>query len=88
MTQTSIANPSTRYTVFGHDQCGFCRRAKQLLEEQDRPFRYVDIHVQNISKADLSKTVGHEVTTVPQIFHGQTYVGGFEALERHLVDNV
>ena len=74
----------SRYTIFGHDQCGFCRRAKQVLEEKGLPFRYVDIHEENISKADLSKTVGHDVTTVPQILYGQTYVGGFEALERHL----
>ncbi|MGH1372263.1 MAG: glutaredoxin domain-containing protein [Cellvibrionaceae bacterium] len=91
MTQNSTdqasSAPVTRYTIFGHEQCGFCRRAKQLLEEQQRPFRYVDIHENNISKADLSKTVGHEVTTVPQIFHGQDYVGGFEALEKHLVAN-
>lgn len=74
----------SRYTIFGHQQCGFCRRAKQVLEDQGLPFRYVDIHEENISKADLSKTVGHTVTTVPQIFHGQQYIGGFEALEKYL----
>jgi glutaredoxin 1 len=82
MSNTSTA--TARYTVFGHQQCGFCRRAKQLLEEKQLPFRYIDIHEEGISKADLSKTVGHEVTTVPQIFHGQSYVGGFEALEKHI----
>lgn len=76
----------SRFTVFGHQACGFCRRAKQLLEERSQPFLYVDIHEKNISKADLSKTVGTEVATVPQIFHGQEYVGGFEALERYLVE--
>lgn len=74
----------SRYTIFGHQQCGFCRRAKQVLEEKELPFRYVDIHEENISKADLSKTVGQTVTTVPQIFYGQEYIGGFEALEKHL----
>ncbi|MYM64116.1 glutaredoxin domain-containing protein [Pseudomaricurvus sp. HS19] len=74
----------SRYTVFGHDQCGFCRRAKEVLESRGLPFRYVNIHDEGISKADLSKTVGHEVTTVPQIFHGQNYVGGFDALTVYL----
>lgn len=78
----------SRYTIFGHQQCGFCRRAKQVLEEKGLPFRYVDIHEENISKADLSKTVGHTVTTVPQIFYGQQYIGGFEALEKHLAADV
>lgn len=75
----------SRYTIFGHQQCGFCRRAKQVLEEKGLPFRYVDIHEENISKADLSKTVGHTVTTVPQIFCGEQYIGGFEALMSHLL---
>lgn len=74
----------TRYTIFGHNQCGFCRRSKDLLDDRQLPYRYVNIHDEGITKADLSKTVGHEVTTVPQIFHGSDYVGGFEALERHL----
>lgn len=78
----------SRYTVFGHEACGFCRRAKQLLAEKDLPFRYVDIHEEGISKADLSKTVGYEVTTVPQIFYGQEYVGGYEALEKYLEEQV
>ena len=75
----------SRYTIFGHDQCGFCRRAKALLDEQSLPYRYVDIHQENISKADLSKTVGREVTTVPQVFFGTEYVGGFEALNKRLL---
>lgn len=74
----------SRYTVFGHQQCGFCRQAKQVLEDKELPFRYVDIHEEGISKEDLSKTVGQTVNTVPQIFYGQQYIGGFEALERHL----
>ncbi len=76
----------SRFTLFGHQACGFCSRAKQLLEEASLPFRYVHIHEEGISKADLSKTVGFEVTTVPQIFHGQTYIGGFEALQRYLAE--
>ncbi|BFM18378.1 GrxA family glutaredoxin [Maricurvus nonylphenolicus] len=74
----------SRYTLFGHQQCGFCRRAKEELERRELPFRYVDIHEEGISKADLSKTIGREVNTVPQIFHGQTYIGGYEALMEHL----
>lgn len=73
-----------RYTIFGHQACGFCRQAKQLLDQQELPYRYVDIHEAGISQADLEKTIGQPVRTVPQIFHGETYIGGFEALQRHL----
>ena len=72
------------FTVFGRPGCGFCVRAKQLLEARGFPFKYVDIQAEGISKADLSKTVGKTVETVPQIFHGQQYVGGCTDLEAYL----
>ena len=65
-------------TIFGRQSCGFCRRAKQLCEIRNLVFRYVDIEEEGISKADLEKTIGRSVTTVPQIFHGKEYIGGFE----------
>ena len=37
-------------------------------EVADFDYRYVDIIAEGISKADLSKSVGKEVETVPQIF--------------------
>lgn len=76
--------------IFGRPGCPYCVRAKQLAEQlaekrDDFKFRYVDIHKEGISKADLSKTVGKEVETVPQIFVDEKHVGGctdFEALIR------
>lgn len=65
-------------TIFGKQSCGFCRRAKELCEIRGLKFRYVDIEAEGISKLDLEKTVGRVVNTVPQIFHGKEYVGGFE----------
>jgi glutaredoxin 1 len=69
-----------RITIFGKKSCGFCRRAKELCEIKELDYRYVDIEDEGITQADLEKTVGRPVTTVPQIFHGQEYVGGFEQL--------
>lgn len=57
--------------------------AEKLTEERDDfNFRYVDIHAEGITKADLEKTVGKPVETVPQIFLDQKHIGGctdFEA---------
>ena len=69
-----------RFTVFGREGCGFCVRAKQVLEAKELPFLYVDIHKEGISKADLEKTVGKPVETVPQVFHGQVHIGGYTEL--------
>lgn len=72
------------YTVFGRPGCGFCEQAKRILEQKDLPFRYIDIHAEGISKADLEKTIGRPVKTVPQIFNGREYIGGYTELEASL----
>ncbi len=64
-------------TIFGREGCGFCQRAKQLAEDRNLSFKYIDIHIEGISKADLEKTIGKPVETVPQIFVGNTHIGGF-----------
>ena len=73
-----------RFTIFGHQACGFCRQAKAVMETKELDFRYVDIHEEGISQADLAETVGRPVTTVPQIFHGEEYVGGYQELMQYL----
>ncbi|MBU2704491.1 GrxA family glutaredoxin [Zooshikella marina] len=70
-----------RITIFGREGCGFCRRAKQLCEDKQLDFNYIDIHAENITKADLEKTIGKPVETVPQIFHGKEYIGGCQEFE-------
>ncbi|SFM75103.1 GrxA family glutaredoxin [Marinobacter zhejiangensis] len=63
-------------TIFGRMSCGFCVRAKQLCEVKNFPYRFVDMIAEGISKADLEKTVGKPVQTVPQIFVGEQHIGG------------
>lgn len=70
-----------RITIFGKASCGYCRRAKQLCESNELDFRYIDIHEEGISQADLEKTIGKPVHTVPQIFHGQQHIGGYTEFE-------
>lgn len=74
----------SRFTVFGRPSCGYCVRAKQLLDEKGYEYRWVDIIEEGISKADLEKTIGKPVETVPQIFDGTEYVGGFTELDAHI----
>ncbi len=52
--------------IFGRPGCPYCVRAKELAEKltnerDDFNYRYVDIHAEGISKADLEKTVGKPV---------------------------
>jgi glutaredoxin 1 len=74
----------SRYTIFGRPDCGYCVRAKQLLEQNELEMRWIDIQAEGISKADLEKTIGKPVETVPQIFHGKTHIGGYTELVKYI----
>ncbi|MEN3754953.1 GrxA family glutaredoxin [Mangrovibacter yixingensis] len=68
--------------IFGRPGCPYCVRAKALAEElsashSDFEFRYVDIHAEGITKADLQQAAGKPVSTVPQIFVDKQHIGGF-----------
>ena len=74
--------------IFGRPGCPYCVRAKELAEKltnerDDFNYRYVDIHAEGITKADLEKTVGKPVETVPQIFLDQNHIGGFTDFEAY-----
>ncbi|ANG62287.1 glutaredoxin [Marinobacterium aestuarii] len=73
-----------RITIFGREGCGYCRRAKELCDIKSLNYRYIDIQREGISKADLEKTIGKPVLTVPQIFHGQQHIGGYTEFARLL----
>jgi len=79
--------------IFGRPGCPYCVRAKEIAEElreqnQDFKFRYVDIHEEGISKADLEKTVGKPVETVPQVFVDQSHIGGCNEFEAYAKTNL
>jgi len=78
--------------IFGRPGCPYCVRAVQLSEQlvearEDFKFKYVDIHAEGISKADLEKTVGKPVETVPQIFVDKEHVGGCTEFEQFVREN-
>ncbi|USD64157.1 GrxA family glutaredoxin [Vibrio sp. SCSIO 43136] len=79
--------------IFGRPACPYCVRAKEIAEtlketRDDFNFRYVDIQAEGISKADLEKTVGKPVETVPQIFVDQDHVGGCTEFEAYAKENL
>ncbi len=73
-----------RFTIFGRPDCGYCVRAKQLLEINEFEMKWIDIQAEGISKADLEKTIGKPVETVPQIFHGNNHIGGYTELAEYV----
>jgi glutaredoxin 3 len=62
--------------------CGFCARARGLLERKGVAFREIDVDEPE-ARAEMVTRSGKR--SVPQIFIGSRHVGGFEelyALER------
>lgn len=69
------------FKVIGTQSCPFCLRAKSLLENKELPHGYIDITHDEERRREL-KSAGYK--TVPQIWHGEAYIGGFEQLVSYL----
>ena len=64
------------YTKFG---CGYCSRAKSLLESKGVDYNEYDITMGGEKKDEMQERAPN-ARTVPQIFIGDTYVGGSDEL--------
>lgn len=64
------------YTKFG---CGYCYRAKRLLEKKDVAFEEYDVTLGGPKKAEMLKR-NPDARTVPQIFIDDMLVGGCDEL--------
>ena len=72
----------TMYVVYGRDNCPACVAAKQLLERKNLPFAFMDVTKPEIKQQLLEQKP--DTTTVPQIWNGSKYVGGFDELNASL----
>ncbi|THV22509.1 glutaredoxin 3 [Peteryoungia ipomoeae] len=66
-------------TIYTRQGCGYCTRAKMLLEQKGVAFTEHDA----TGNADLRQQMldrAHGRTTFPQIFIGETHVGGCDDL--------
>ena len=60
--------------------CNYCSAAKHLLNKKKVSYTEFDIAVDSSKKQEMQeKTNG--ARTIPQIFIGETYVGGYEELK-------
>lgn len=64
------------YTKF---TCGYCARAKRLLESKGVAFNEYDITMGGPKKAEMLERAP-DARTVPQIFIGDVHVGGSDDL--------
>jgi glutaredoxin 3 len=65
--------------IYTSPLCGFCHAAKRLLTKKGIVFSEIDVLTQPDRKPEMMQRAngGH---TVPQIFIGETHVGGCDEL--------
>jgi glutaredoxin 3 len=65
--------------IYTSPLCGFCHAAKRLLNKKGVAFSEIDVMTQPDRKQEMMGRAngGH---TVPQIFIGETHVGGCDEL--------
>lgn len=73
----SEATPSV--VVYATLLCPYCHRAKALLRKKGVTFTEVDVGMDAEKRAEMTKRA-HGRYTVPQIFVGDTHVGGCDEL--------
>ena len=61
--------------------CGFCFRAKSLLERRGLDYREIDVTFDGELEDEMIRLAGGR-STVPQIFVRGTHIGGSEELAR------
>lgn len=68
----------TKIEIYSKTTCGFCRRAKILLEERGLDFEEYLVDKERGARDRMIERTGRR--TVPQIFIGGRHVGGHDEL--------
>ena len=66
-------------TIYTSSLCGFCYRAKSLLQKKNIPFEEIDIDLDYNKRNEMIKKSGGR-TSVPQIFFKDSHIGGCDDL--------
>lgn len=80
-----------RFTIYGKDNCSFCKRAVNLCKRKGLEYTYIKLVELNEGKQDteitkevLESILGVPVKTVPQVVlhgnEGDSHIGGYDDL--------
>jgi glutaredoxin 3 len=70
--------------IYTTNSCGYCRMAKSLLTRKGVKFHEIDISNDPDMRMAMNERAGGR-RTVPQIFIGETHIGGCDDL--HALEN-
>lgn len=69
-----------KVVIYTKSTCPFCINAKKLLDQKGVSYQDIDfLGLSDDERQDLAQKTNH-YRTVPQIFIGDTFIGGFDQL--------
>jgi len=69
----------SKVTIYTTPICPYCARAKHLLKKKGATVEEIDVFMDSDARAAMEEKSGGR-RTVPQIFIGETHVGGCDEL--------
>ncbi|MFK7815977.1 MAG: glutaredoxin 3 [Gammaproteobacteria bacterium] len=63
-------------TIYTGHRCAYCNAAKKMLDSKNVSYHEINIHEDASKAEEMVKRTNRR--TVPQIFIGNTHVGGFD----------
>lgn len=67
-----------KVALYGNAMCPYCGAARMLLTKKAVEFENIDVNVDPQKRVEMQERSGSR--SVPQIFIGDTHVGGFDEL--------
>ncbi len=64
--------------MYGNEVCPYCGAARMLLKKKGVDYTDISVTADNVRRQEMIERSGR--TSVPQIFIGETHVGGFDDL--------
>ncbi len=79
--QASSATSNTtppQVVVYSADYCPYCDKAKDLLKAKGAQYKEINVTHDDDAKQEIMQKTG--LKTVPQVFIGEEFIGGFDKL--------
>ena len=74
-----MSKTQAEITIYLTQYCPYCVRAKSLLNSKQVNYTEIDVGVQPELREEMIQK-SHGITSVPQIFIGDTHIGGCDDL--------
>jgi glutaredoxin 3 len=77
-----MSAPASEVVLYTTSWCPYCARARRLFQQKGVPFTEIDIDAVPGARDEMRARSGR--TSVPQVFIGDTHLGGFD--DTHAMD--